>query len=318
LSTDVRRAYATLAFCAAAALFEGFDNQSMGVAAPRLLAELGLSARLSGIVFSAAALGLVVGAVSGGRIADHLGRRRTLLVSLALFGLCSLLTALASNSAELFLARLFTGLGLGGAMPNFIALAAESAAPRQRLRTVTFVMALMPLGGAVAGLMALGEGFGWTWRAIFYLGGTVPLALAVAMAIWLPESGRAAHPDTISTRAPTKVAGMATVLFGAGQATTTVLLWTGFFFTQLVLLLMLNWLPSLVVGMGFTHAQASWASICFNVSGSAGAGVPGGSGWWSRTPAWRWRSRESPRSPAALYTWPAPAHSPACSSSARN
>jgi AAHS family 3-hydroxyphenylpropionic acid transporter len=276
LNSEGRRGYATLAFCAGAALFEGFDNQSMGVAAPRLLAELGLSSRLSGVIFSAAAMGLIVGAVTGGRIADYFGRRRTLVVSLALFGLCSLLTAMAGNAVELFLARLATGLGLGGAMPNFIALASESAAPTRRLRTVTLVMALMPLGGAIAGLMALGERFGWTWRAIFHVGGAGPLVLAVLMAIWLPEARTTVRHDTPSPPAAAAVASVATVLFGPGQAATTLLLWAGFFFTQLVLLLMLNWLPSLVVGMGFAHAQASWASICFNISGSLGAGILGG------------------------------------------
>ena len=275
MNAEARGGYATLAVCSAAALFEGFDNQSMGVAAPRLLAELGLSSRLSGVVFSAAAMGLVVGAVTGGRVADFIGRRRTLAVSLALFGLCSLLTATAGNAVELFLARLATGLGLGGAMPNFIALAAEAAAHRHRLRTVTLVMALMPLGGAVAGLMALGERYGWTWRAIFYVGGSVPLLLSLLIAIGLRSAGEAAHRSRELLPAPAAVANVATVLFGAGQAATTLLLWAGYFFTQLVLLLMLNWLPSLIVGMGFSHAQASWASICFNVSGAVGAGILG-------------------------------------------
>ena len=275
MKAESRGGFATLAVCSAAALFEGFDNQSMGVAAPRLLAELGLSPRLSGVIFSAAAMGLVVGAVTGGRIADFIGRRRTLAASLAVFGLCSVLTATAGNGVELFLARLLTGLGLGGAMPNFIALASEAAAPGRRLRTVTLVMALMPLGGAVAGLMALGEHLGWTWRASFYVGGSVPLLLSLLIARGLRSAGDAAHRNREPVLATAEVANVSTVLFGAGQAATTLLLWAGYFFTQLVLLLMLNWLPSLIVGMGFTHAQASWASICFNVSGALGAGILG-------------------------------------------
>ena len=166
MNQQARRGYLTLALCAAAALFEGFDTQSMGVAAPRMLAELGLSSALSGLIFSAAALGLVIGAVTGGRIADVFGRRRTLVVSLTLFGLSSLLTAQVGSATELFVARLATGLGLGGAMPNFIALSSESAATGRRLRTVTLVTAMMPLGGALAGLMALGERLGWSWRCL--------------------------------------------------------------------------------------------------------------------------------------------------------
>jgi AAHS family 3-hydroxyphenylpropionic acid transporter len=259
----------TLTLCAAAALLEGFDTQSMGVAAPRLVAEFGLSSVQSGVIFSGATLGLFFGAAAGGRVADHVGRKRALVVSLFLFGLCSLLTAMAHNAAFLFIARLLTGLGLGGAMPNFISLASESAAAERRVSAVTLVMAGMPLGGAVAGLVALGAQFGWGWRSIFYLGGAAPLCLSLLMWVFLPES-RGLKKDADEARGA-KVLSVASVLFRSGRAATTALLWAGFFFTQLVLLLMLNWLPSLMIGLGFTHAQASEASICFNISGSLGA-----------------------------------------------
>ena len=83
----------TLALCAAAALLEGFDNQSMGVAAPRVIAEFGLSTAQAAVIFSSATFGLFLGAAIGGRLADTLGRKRALITSLLLFGLCSLLTA---------------------------------------------------------------------------------------------------------------------------------------------------------------------------------------------------------------------------------
>jgi AAHS family 3-hydroxyphenylpropionic acid transporter len=263
----------TLTLCAAAALLEGFDTQSMGVAAPRLVAEFGLSSAQAGVIFSAATMGLFLGAAVGGRVADHVGRKRALVASLFLFGLCSLLTAMADNAVSLFAARLLTGLGLGGAMPNFISLASESTAAERRVSAVTMVMAGMPLGGAVAGLMALGAQLGWGWRSIFYLGGAAPLCLSLLMWVFLPD---ARGPKTVVNAARgAGVHSVASVLFGAGRAATTALLWAGFFFTQLVLLLMLNWLPSLIIGLGFTHAQASEASICFNISGSLGAIVLG-------------------------------------------
>ena len=185
--TNQSPARVTLALCAAAALLEGFDTQSMGVAAPRLVAEFGLSSAQSGVIFSAATLGLFFGAAVGGRVADHVGRKRALVVSLLLFGLCSLLTAMVDNAMSLFVARLLTGLGLGGAMPNFIALASESAAAERRVSSVTMVMAAMPLGGAGAGLMALGAQLGWGWRAIFVLGGAAPLCSSLLIWVFLPE-----------------------------------------------------------------------------------------------------------------------------------
>jgi MFS family permease len=105
----------TFVLCALAALFEGFDNQSMGEAAPKLALEFGLSAGQKGLIFSAATLGLLVGAAPGGRAADFLGRKRTLSVSLLLFGACSFLRAIATGPHSLFVARLLTGLGLAQA-----------------------------------------------------------------------------------------------------------------------------------------------------------------------------------------------------------
>jgi AAHS family 3-hydroxyphenylpropionic acid transporter len=260
----------TLALCAAAALFEGFDNQSMGVAAPRLVQEFALTAGEKGLVFSAAAIGLAIGAAFGGRMADLFGRKRTLVVSLLLFGLFSLLTAHATSATTFFLARLLTGLGLGGAMPNFIALSSEAAHPARRLSAVTMVTAAMPLGGSIAAFVALGDRLGWDWRVIFYVGGIGPIVVALLMIRWLPETHRPARDVSLTH---VRIDGVWSTLFGSQRAPTTLLLWGGFFFTQLLLLLMLNWLPSLMIGLGLTTTQASWTSVCFNLSGSIGAVV---------------------------------------------
>ncbi|HYM34814.1 MAG TPA: 3-(3-hydroxy-phenyl)propionate transporter MhpT [Steroidobacteraceae bacterium] len=260
----------TLLLCTAAAVFEGFDNQSMGVAAPRLAAEFALSSAQKGWIFSAAAFGLFFGAALGGRAADFYGRKRTLIVSLLLFGVFSILTALSIGPTSLFLARLLTGLGLGGAMPNFISLSSESVRSDRRLSAVTIVMAGMPFGGSIAALVALGEKIGWDWRSIFYVGGVGPIVVALIMIRALSES-RGAGESASSSLTPARVASAWTSLFGDHRAPTTLLLWIAFFFTQLVLLLMLNWLPTLIVGLGFTTTQASWTSLCFNLSGSVGA-----------------------------------------------
>ena len=147
----------TLALCSLAALSEGFDNQSMGVAAPKLVPQFALSTGQASLIFSAATLGLFLGAAVGGRIADRAGRRNMLAVSLFLFGVCSLLTSAAVGPNSLFLARLLTGFGLGGALPNFIALASEATRASERVSSVTVIMAGMPFGGFLAGLVALGE-----------------------------------------------------------------------------------------------------------------------------------------------------------------
>jgi AAHS family 3-hydroxyphenylpropionic acid transporter len=263
------QALGTLLLCAAAALVEGFDNQSMGVAAPRIVAEFGLSPQSAGLVFSSATLGLFVGAALGGRIADYFGRKRALIASLLLFGFFSLLTAAAGGAASLSAARLFTGLGLGGAMPNFISMSSESVHPQRRVSAVTLVMAGMPFGGALAAILSLSAQLGWSWRWIFIAGGATPLVIGIMMMYLLPEQTKfvgAVRPGGLP-----HVDGVWSVLFGSGRAATTWLLWVAFFFTQLVLLLMLNWLPSLVIGLGFTRTEASAATVCFGLSGSLGA-----------------------------------------------
>jgi AAHS family 3-hydroxyphenylpropionic acid transporter len=262
----------TLALCAAAALFEGFDNQSMGVAAPRVIAEFALSTTQATFIFSAATIGLFLGAGIGGRLADYLGRKRTLVATLLLFGLCSLLTALAMGPNTLLGMRFLTGLGLGGAMPNFISLSSESTPMDRRISVVTLIMAAMPFGGALAAAVSLGGQFGWNWRVIFYVGGLAPIVTAILMMRLLSDSRK----DVGATPSgPVQIESLASTLFSRDRAPTTGLLWTGFFFTQLVLYLMLNWLPSLVVGLGFTRSQASWTSVCFNLGGAAGAGFLG-------------------------------------------
>jgi MFS transporter, AAHS family, 3-hydroxyphenylpropionic acid transporter len=262
----------TLILCAAAALVEGFDTQSMGVAAPQVIAEFGLSPAWAGFVFSSATFGLFLGAALGGRIADYFGRKRALIASLLLFGAFSLLTAMASGAESLSAARLFTGLGLGGAMPNFISLSSESTRARGRVSAVTLVMAGMPFGGALSAILSLSAQLGWSWRWIFVVGGTAPLVLAVFMVYLLPEHREIA--DAAARGAP-RVESVRAVLFGPGRAATTVMLWVAFFFTQLVLLLMLNWLPSLVIGLGYSRTEASAASVCFGLSGSLGAVILG-------------------------------------------
>jgi MFS transporter, AAHS family, 3-hydroxyphenylpropionic acid transporter len=128
----------------------------------------------------------------------------------------------------------------------------------------------MPFGGSISALIALGDRFGWNWRVIFYVGGVGPIVVALLMMRYLPAVSSPASPSGARLL---HVDSVGATLFGSQRAPTTLLLWTGFFFTQLLLLLMLNWLPSLMIGFGFTTTQASWASVCFNLSGSVGAVV---------------------------------------------
>jgi len=254
----------TLLFCLLAAICEGFDLQSAGVAAGGIVGEFAPRPDQLGTFFSASTLGLFFGALIGGRVSDRVGRKAVLVTSIALFGLFSLLTAYAWDLASLTGARLLTGFGLGGALPNLIALTAESAAPDQRSARIALVYGGNPLGGAVASLVSLMV-IGSHWRWIFLAGGVAPLLLAPIMAVSLQES--AAFRRQAS--APARPSALA--ILREGRAPWTLLLWMSFFLGLLTLYLLLNWLPILMHEGGLTRAQAAAAQIGFNVGGTLAA-----------------------------------------------
>lgn len=258
----------TLALCFLAALAEGFDVQSMGVAAPRMAPTLALTRDQLGPVFSASIVGLLVGAVLIGRLADRVGRRWTLIASLVVLGVFSFATVWAWDLTSLLVIRLLAGLGLGGAMPNLIALSAESVGETRRPLIVTLATAGMPFGAASAGAVAAVAG----WRDIFHVGAALPLGLAAVMIAALPESPRfmAVRSGDATSGGGGTGAGLPQVLFGQGRAATTLLLWSASFAALLTLYLLLNWLPTLMSVKGVAATHASLVSMLFNLGGAVG------------------------------------------------
>jgi AAHS family 3-hydroxyphenylpropionic acid transporter len=124
-------------------------------------------------------------------------------------------------------------------------------------------------------LLSLVNLFAWGWRSIFYIGGVAPILLAIALYSRMKRSGLEKRASGATSGQSGSVKSVVTVLFRERRALTTAELWGGFFFTQLILLLMLNWLPSLMVGLGFTRAQSSWAAVLFNAAGAVGAAYLG-------------------------------------------
>lgn len=252
-----------VAICFLIAALEGYDIQAFGVAAPQLVPELGLDAGRQGWAASIAMVGLVIGAFAGGLLADRSGRKPVLIASVAVFGLGSIWTALIHAYEPLLAARLVTGLGFGGALPNLIAMAAELSPPRRRAATTSAMFCGMPAGGAAVALAAKLAGPDLDWRTIFMVGGVLPLIVVPIVALLLPETrpAQAAQADR----------NLAKALFGAGRATPTLLLWAANLLTLVVLYLMLNWLPTLVVAKGHQAADGASASLAFNLVGVMGA-----------------------------------------------
>ncbi|HEY3809269.1 MAG TPA: MFS transporter [Steroidobacteraceae bacterium] len=262
---------ATIFFCLLAAICEGFDLQAAGVAAGGIVGEFKPTPDQLGNFFSASTLGLFFGALIGGRLADRIGRKAVLVVSIGLFGVFSLVTAFAWDIHSLAWTRLLTGVGLGGALPILIALTAESAAPDRQNASVALVYSGNPIGGAIASLISLLV-IAPHWRWIFLVGGVAPLLLAPIMA-WRMQESTAFR----ELRAAPATAGMGAVPGGAlailrdGRGPWTLLLWVSFFLGLLILYLLLNWLPLLIREAGMTRAQAAISQIGFNIGGTLAA-----------------------------------------------
>jgi AAHS family 3-hydroxyphenylpropionic acid transporter len=263
-----------IALCFLAALLEGVDIQSMGLAAPRLGPEFGLGPAQLGYAATASVFGLFLGAGIGGRLADRVGRKAVLVGSFVALGAFSLATSFVHDLPSLLVIRVLAGLGMGGAFPNLIAIAAEAAGPRSRALAVAAMYCGMPFGGGLAGLLVFFGGAGLDWRAVFYLGGLGPLVLVPLLMVALPESARFRE----AMAAQGAVEGRPTVgavLFGEGRAVATATLWISFFFTLLVVYLLVNWIPSLMVAKGLSRPQAALVSATMNFGAVVGSLVFG-------------------------------------------
>ncbi len=267
-ASSLTSAIVTLGLCFAVALLEGLDLQSVGVAAPRMAREFGLSVAQMGLAFSAGTFGLLPGAMFGGRLADRCGRKRVLVISACLFGLLSIMTALASDFHTLVMVRVLTGVGLGGALPNLIALSSEAVDPRSRGTAVSVMYCGIPFGGVIASVIGVLNAGDTEWRHIFYVGGAGPLVLVPLLIAFLTDSKaftKASH-DGQARPAP-----VGEILFGGTRRLSTVQIWVSYFCTLIVLYFLLNWLPSLMAASGLTRAQVGYVQIFFNIGGGIGA-----------------------------------------------
>jgi len=258
----------TLGLCFAIALLEGLDLQSVGVAAPRMAREFGLSVGQMGLAFSAGTFGLLPGAMFGGRLADRIGRKRVLVISACLFGLLSIMTAFVSDFHTLVIVRILTGIGLGGALPNLIALSSEAVEPRSRSTAVSVMYCGIPFGGVIASVIGVLSAGDTDWRHIFYVGGVGPLVLVPLLLVFLADSKAFTKA---SNHGRAKPAPVGHILFADARALSTVQIWVSYFCTLIVLYFLLNWLPSLMAASGLSRAQVGYVQIFFNVGGGLGA-----------------------------------------------
>ncbi|MDP3403452.1 MAG: MFS transporter [Brevundimonas sp.] len=249
----------TLVLCFVSAVIEGIDIISFGLAAADLRSALGLDTRQIALAASANMAAFILGALVAGRVSDRIGRKWVLVAAMGLIGLFSLATALATSFEWLLGARALTGVGLGAAMPMFIALASEAGEPEGRVSRVSAMLSGSPLGGILASLF-VASAWGANWQAIFLLGGISPLLLIPFLAKFITETR---DPEPITGHTGNPRPSPLTSLFANGRWVLTLLLWVGLLSNQVLTYIMFNWLPVLLRDLGFERWQASMAMTTF-------------------------------------------------------
>ena len=309
--------YTAFLLCFFVALFDGYDIGTVSSMAPLIADHLGVSVKSFGPLFSAGFIGMAIGAILVGPTADRIGRKWTVVGSTFVFGLFTLLIAFAPSLSAfvpasltsmfpfvpsllvIIVLRLIAGIGLGGALPNIIALTSEYAPQHSRAFLVTLMACGIPLGGLLAPLLGSYIGPTYGWNASFILGGALPLCLCAALVALLPESLRfmvvrnrpvaqilavlaridassVPSGDASSIRVTlgdedTETRIAVSELFRHGRLPTTLLLWAVYFCTLLTALFIVSWLPAVLRSTGLTVFSALLMASLFSAGGLIGS-----------------------------------------------
>ncbi len=286
------RFHASLLFWAALAQFlEGFEMQLVGYTAPVMADALHVSKFAFGWVFAANNAGFLLGAIGLSSLGDRVGRKRMLVAGVLTFGVFTLAIGYSTTLWQVLLFRVLSGIGLGGAVPNVIALVAEYAPARRRATALSALFVAYTAGSFISGFLAswvLGHG---GWETLFRLGGWAGLALAVLLVWRLPESvshlarrGESARVTAIMRQInpsfvwtgpaafaapPGEDASISVrTLFTEGRAAPTLALWMAAICSMVSLHLLTSWLPTLIKGFGVPTTLAVLIGSMFHLGGT--------------------------------------------------
>ncbi|NUT77935.1 MFS transporter [Pseudomonas sp. C1C7] len=276
------------ALCFFVAILDGFDTQAIAFTGPSITQAFGLGAGALAPILTAGIVGMVLGAMILGLMGDKFGRRPTIIGSVALFAVASLATAFAQTTDQILVLRFIAGLGMGGATPVVLSLAAEYGSARHRGTIMTTVLLGLPAGAILGGLLAARMLPLIGWEGIFAVGGIVPLLLMVVLIFALPESlyfltrqrtdSSLEKVGKIVARITDKpldagstfsvpeldVKTRVSSLFAGGLARNTLGIWTIYLFNWVAWFMFLSWLPTVLKATGLPAEQAPMGTVAVN------------------------------------------------------
>ncbi len=275
--------------CFLVAIFDGFDTQAIAFTGPAILQAFSLGPGALAPILTAGILGMVLGAMTLGLVGDKIGRRPAILGAVAIFGVATLATAFAQTTTQILILRLIAGLGMGGATPVILSLAAEYGPAKKRGTIMTTVLLGLPAGAILGGLLAAKMLPVIGWQGIFIVGGAVPLALLVILFVALPESlyylaARKTSASNIKIKTiisritgtiqPTEatftvpqeqeVKTSVFSLFAKGLARNTIGIWLVYLFNWVAWFMFLSWLPTVLKASGLPAVDAPMGSVAVN------------------------------------------------------
>lgn len=282
-----------LVWCLLIIIFDGYDLVIYGVALPLLMQQWSLTAVQAGLLASAALFGMMFGAMIFGTLSDRLGRKKTIMICVTLFSGFTFLGAFATNPVEFAILRFIAGLGIGGVMPNVVALMTEYAPKKIRSTLVAIMFSGYAIGGMTSALLGAWLVKDMGWQIMFLIAG-IPLLMLPIIWKFLPESlafliksgkeeqakqiinkllpTRDIHQNTqlvfnenIHHEAPVKA------LFQDGRAFSTFMFWIAFFMCLLMVYALGSWLPKLMLQAGYSLGASMLFLFALNIGGMVGA-----------------------------------------------
>ena len=249
---------------------EGFDIVALSAALPTILdtRHVGIGPAEATFVTTISLVGIMVGAIVVGPVSDRMGRRFSIMSSIALFSVFTLFVPFAPNAATFGALRFVAGIGLGACMPAALTMMSEVTAPGRRARATTLTMTGYHVGAVLTSLLALLVAP--NWHLLFIVGGVVGLLALPVMWFKLPET----NPVLAATETKVEKVPFSAVL-QKPFALVSIATWVASFMGLLLVYGLNSWLPTIMRGAGYALGTSLTMLLLLNLGGVVGLVVAG-------------------------------------------